>query len=178
MILETNRLILRELTPDDLHRLHPMLSDPDAMQHYPHPFSLDETRAWISRNLERYAADGFGLWAVIRREDGAFLGDCGITMQRIMGRPVPEIGYHIGREFTCCGYASEAARACLEYAFDTLGFDRVYCYMKHTNAASRRVAEKIGMAFETQYDDPVNEITAVYCVSAEEYSGGDRGVWL
>ena len=156
IILETERLLLRELTMDDLSEMHMILSDPVSMAYYPHPFDLEASKKWIEKNLCRYAELGFGLWAVIRKEDNLFLGDCGITMQHIMGNTVPEIGYHINRKYTNLGYGCEAAGSCLKYAFDALRFEKVYSYMKHTNAASRRVAEKIGMKFTTEYDDEVN----------------------
>ena len=85
MSVETERLILRELTMNDLEDLHKILSNPESMRYYPEPFSLERSKRWIEWNLENYRTYGFGLWAVIRKESGLFLGDCGITMQRING---------------------------------------------------------------------------------------------
>ena len=65
------------------------------MQHYPAPFDEARTRRWIEWNLENYARYGFGLWAVVLKETGEFIGDCGITIQNIDGEKLPEIGYHI-----------------------------------------------------------------------------------
>ena len=97
-MLETKRLILRELTREDFDPLYRILSDPETMRHYPAPFSPEKVQRWIDWNLDNYRAYGFGLWAVILKETGAFLGDCGITMQRIHGKLLPEIGYHIRRD--------------------------------------------------------------------------------
>jgi RimJ/RimL family protein N-acetyltransferase len=141
----TSRLILRELTPDDQDELAKVLSEVEAMRYYPHPFSDAEVAGWIRWNMDNYHKYGHGLWGVIRREDGVFLGDCGITMQEIEGRELPELGYHIIPAYGGRGYATEAAAACVTYAFETLGIDVLYSYTTPANIPSRRVAEKIGM---------------------------------
>lgn len=169
MIFETERLILRELTYDDFADLYDVLSDSDIMQHYPYTFDENRVRNWIKRNIERYRNDGFGLWAVVLKENGKMIGDCGITMQNINGELLPEIGYHIHKSFQRKGYASEAAAECIKYAFEKLGFDRVYSYMKYTNIPSARTAEKNGMKFVMEYPDPDNTVTRVYSVSREEW---------
>ena len=64
MIIETNRLILREYTLDDFDALYEIVSDPETMKHYPKPFDEERTRGWIEWNLENYKNYGFGLWAV------------------------------------------------------------------------------------------------------------------
>lgn len=167
--METDRLILRELKTDDIEGLHVVLSDAESMQHYPKPFDLDRTKNWISRNIENYATYGFGLWAVILKEGDQFIGDCGITMQNINGSMEPEIGYHINKRYVNKGYATEAARACMKYAFEILEFDKVYSYMKYTNIPSQRVAEKNGMKHVMDYEDDINIITKVYSITIEEY---------
>lgn len=98
MKIETERLVLREMTPDDYDALYAVLADSDIMEHYPYTF--DETRVhnWIARNMKRYEQDGFGLWAVVLKETGEMIGDCGITMQNIHGTMLPEIGYHIRKD--------------------------------------------------------------------------------
>lgn len=151
-VIETRRLAFRELTGADGSELARVLCDPDSMRYYPRPFSLDEVERWIERNVDRYRAEGFGLWAVTLRETGAFIGDCGITMQEIEGRRVPEIGYHIIPEFRRNGYASEAAEACVKCAFERLGLNSIVSYMKGDNIPSRRVAEKCGMTFVKYFD--------------------------
>ncbi|MCG8452396.1 MAG: GNAT family N-acetyltransferase [Spirochaetales bacterium] len=152
IILETPRLILRELTIEDAPSLAQVLSNEEAMRFYPHAFSLKEVENWIHWNLTNYVQDGFGLWAVLSKEDGTFLGDCGITMQDIEGSRHPELGYHILPSFQGLGYATEAAKACMEYAFDELGFSRLYTYAKRENAPSLRVAEKNGMQFIRNFE--------------------------
>ena len=91
MVIETTRLILRELTADDFESLYRILADPDIKQYYPHPFDEAQVRSWITRNRERYRIFGFGLWAVCLKETGNLIGDCGLTMQLIGGQIKPEI---------------------------------------------------------------------------------------
>ena len=144
-ILETERLILREMTQDDYGDLCEILQDKETMYAYEHAFSADEAQAWLEKQISRYKNDGFGLWAVILKTSGEFVGQCGITRQDIEGDTVPEIGYLLKRKHWHNGYASEAAKACKNYAFETLGFDRVYSIIRDNNYASQRVAERNGM---------------------------------
>ena len=110
MQLETERLCLRELTPDDFPALYAVLADSDIMQHYPYTFDEARVRNWIARNMERYRVFGFGLWAVVLKETGEIIGDCGLTMQNINGSIKPEIGYHINKKHQRNGYAKETQR--------------------------------------------------------------------
>ena len=166
-ILETGRLMLREMTPDDFDALYAVLADSDIMQHYPYTFDEARVRNWIARNMERYRKDGFGLWAVILKENGEMIGDCGLTMQCIDGEMLPEIGYHIRRDCQRRGYASEAGRAIRDWAFEQKGFDRVYSYMKYTNVPSYSTAMALGMEKLKEYPDEANGITCVYTITRE-----------
>lgn len=170
MILQTERLILRELTMNDLDDLYEILSDPETMAHYPRPKTREESEKWILRNIERYNTDGFGLWAIELKENNQFIGECGITLQNIDGQMLPEIGYHINKNFRKKGYATEAATACRDYGFDKLNFDEIYSYMKYTNIASSRVAEKNGMTFIKEYPDEINEFVKVYRITKDDYT--------
>ena len=169
MILETERLILREMTFEDFDYLYEVLSDPDVTAHYPYSFDEERVKGWIERNIERYKNDGFGLWAVVHKESGRMIGDCGLTMQKINGEMLPEIGYHIHKDHRRKGYASEAAAGCIEYAFSHYDFEELYSYMKYTNEPSYRTAEKNGMKFVMEYPDPDNTFTKVYSISRKEW---------
>ncbi len=151
-VMETERQYLRELFMEDAPELMKVLSDPESMQFYPHPFSKDEVEKWIQWNIENYRKYKHGLWAVILKDGDAFLGDCGITMQPIGGETVPEIGFHIIKEYCNKGYASEAALACKEYAFKILRYSEVFSYTTERNIPSQRVAEKIGMRFYKSFE--------------------------
>ena len=117
MVLETQRLLLREMKPDDFQALFRVLGDPETMWHYPYTFDGQHVRDWIERNMNRYRKDGFGLWAVCLKDTGEMIGDCGLTLQNINGEMLPEIGYHIRRDCQRKGYASEAAKAVRSWAF-------------------------------------------------------------
>lgn len=80
MVIETERLLLREMTEEDFSALYKMLADSDIMQHYPYVFDEKRIRNWILRNIERYRVFGFGLWAVCLKTTGEMIGDCGLTM--------------------------------------------------------------------------------------------------
>ena len=170
MRIETERLVLREMTPDDYDALYAVLADSDIMEHYPYTFDEFRVQNWIARNMERYQTDGFGLWAVALKETGEMIGDCGITMQNIHGTMLPEIGYHIRKDQQRKGYASEAAAACIRYAFEHYDFPAVYSYMKYTNIPSQRTAMKNGMIFAEEYEDPDNTYTRVYVIHREQWS--------
>ncbi len=96
-ILETKRHLLRTMTPDDFPALCAILQDPEVMYAYEHAFSDAKTKDWLDRQMHRYAHDGFGLWAMIRKSDGEFIGQCGITMQECGNERVPEIGWLLRR---------------------------------------------------------------------------------
>lgn len=147
-VLATARLLLRELQIDNLDDLAAILGDAVAMRHYPHPLSRSETRQWILRNRARYADDGHGLWAVVLKETGELVGDCGLTIQTVEDVPELEVGYHIKRGHWRRGLATEAALACRDFAFTTLDRDRLICISSPQNIASQGVAKKLGMTFE------------------------------
>lgn len=144
-IMETERLYLRELTLDDTQDLSKVLTEPESMQYYPEPFSLEKVEKWIKWNMDNYVKYNHGLWAVILKDGEEFVGDCGITMQMIENESVPEIGFHIIKDYWNKGYATEAAMACKNYAFEVLNYPKIFSYTTIRNIPSQKVAEKIGM---------------------------------
>lgn len=164
-------LLLRELTEDDYEPLYAVLADSDIMKHYPYTFDESRVRGWITKNRERYRVFGFGLWAVVLKETGEMIGDCGITMQNIHGCIRPEIGYHIRKNCQQQGFATEAAGKCRDWAFAHTPFGILYSYMKKENAVSSAVARAIGMHKTDEYTDAEGERTEVYAVSREEWNG-------
>ncbi len=108
---ETERLFLREMTPEDFHAPYTVFADSDIMRHYPYTFDEARVRSWIGKNRDRYRVFGFGLWAVCLKSTGEMIGDCGLMMQEIGGTVLPEIGYHIAKAYRRQGYAKEASRA-------------------------------------------------------------------
>ena len=144
-ILETPRLLLREMTTSDLPAICRVLQDEKTMYAYEHAFSDEEAQAWLNNQLRRYREDGFGLWAVVLKESGEIIGQCGITLQDVNGEWVPEVGYLFERAYWHRGFATEAAIACKEYAFNVLGLDTVYSIIRDNNIASQNVAKRNGM---------------------------------
>ena len=135
------------MADDDLDDMAAMLGDPTVMTYYPAPKTRAQVQDWIDWNKRNYAEHGYGLW-VIETHDGEFVGDCGLTWQKVNGSPVLEVGYHVRAEVQRRGNASEAAAACLEYA-RALGITHLVAIIHPENIASQRVAEKIGLSFET-----------------------------
>ena len=168
MEIKTERLFLREMDMNDFDALYLVLADTDIMQHYPYAFDAERVREWIERNMKRYRENGFGLWAVCLKETGEMIGDCGLTLQKIRGEMLPEIGYHIRGNCQRQGYAREAARAVRNWAFRNTDYPAVYSCCKYTNEPSIRTAESIGMHFDCEYPDPVNEITHVSVIRRED----------
>ena len=169
MVIETERLILREMNEGDYDALYAVLADSDIMQHYPYTFDEARVRGWISRNIERYRIFGFGLWAVCLKETGEMIGDCGLTMQMIGNSIKPEIGYHIRKDCQRRGYAKEAASAVRDWTFNNTPFNMIYSYMKHTNTPSAMTALSYGCHQIDEFEDDTNGITKVFAISREEW---------
>lgn len=149
-ILETPRLLLREFVATDLEPLFSVIGDAETMRFYLRPFTRAEMEEWIARNQRRYAELGYGLWAAILKSAGEFIGDCGLCWQDVDGERLLEIAYHIHRNHWNRGYATEAARACMGYGFETIGVPKLMSLIRPENVASRRVAEKNGLRIERQ----------------------------
>lgn len=172
MLIETERLILRDMTEDDYDSLHAILTDAETMRYYPRPYDDAGVRRWLDWTFDNYRKHGFGLWAVTLKDTGEFIGDCGITMQPIHGEWLPEIGYHINRKHWRRDYASEAAAACIRVAFERFGFPAVYSYMNAANEPSWRTAMKNGMRFVEEYEDAHGMLTRVYRLTRAGWETG------
>ena len=176
LILETERLTLRRLHPDDADAIFAVLGDAIAMQHYPRRFTRKDAEEWIERNLRRYAEHGHGLYAVVLKASGEVIGDCGLVTQQIEGRPELEVGYHLRRDQWGHGYATEAARACMDYAFRELAAVKVVSLIRPENLPSRRVAGRNGMRVERQvmHSGMMHLMYATCKPSAEERRSGRK----
>ncbi len=140
MILETQRLYLREMNQSDFESLCKILQDRDTMYAYEGAFSDDEVHEWLDRQIARYQKWNFGLWAVVLKETKEMIGQCGLTMQPWKEDEVLEIGYLFERSYWHKGYATEAAKACKKYAFEALHAAEVCSIIRDTNIASQKVA--------------------------------------
>ncbi len=169
MSLETERLILREYSLSDFNSLYEIFSHSETMQHYPEPFDENRVYGWISWNFTNYRKYKMGLCAVVLKETGEVIGDCGITIQNINGKEVPELGYHIHKKYWRKGFAKEAAIVCRNWFFSDRNYDILYSYMKYTNEASKATAISVGMKKVDEYPDPKNEISVVYAITRSEW---------
>ena len=151
MILETERLYLREMNQSDFEDLAEILQNPRVMYAYEHDFSDNDVQEWLDRQITRYEKYGFGLWAVILKNTDEMIGQAGLTMQPYKDTEVLEIGYLLKERFWHYGYASEAANGCKKYAFEQLNRDKVYSIIKSDNYASMKVAKSMGMKKEDEF---------------------------
>ena len=145
IILETERLYLREINQRDFKSLCEIMQDEETMYAYEGAFRDAEVQEWRDRQISRYEKWGFGLWAVVLKETDEMIGQCGLTMQPWKEEEVLEVGYLFRRAYWHKGYATEAARACKNYAFDVLDADEVCSIIRDTNTASQNVAVRNGM---------------------------------
>ena len=178
VVLTTPRLLLRTFRLDDLPHYAALNADPEVVRYLGGmPLSRehsDDIAAWAQRH---YAEDGLGLLAVERREDGAFLGMCGLHHQESYPDDV-EIGWRLAREHWGHGYATEAATAWLAYAFDILDLSRVISITDLGNTRSLAVMHGLGMVFDHEAeveDDGLTFQCVVYSLTAEQWrSRGSR----
>jgi RimJ/RimL family protein N-acetyltransferase len=152
LVLSTERLALRELTPDDLPFVAEMVGDKETMRFYPHTFLPMEARYWLQRQFDRYARDGHGLWLVVERETGRRVGQVGLAIQDVDGTKEPEIGWLIHRRYWRRGFAAEAGRAVRDHAFGAMGLQRVISLIRPVNEPSQGVARTVGMVAERETD--------------------------
>ena len=156
-ILETQRLVLRHLLPNDLDNLFVLYRDPEIRQYFPEgTLTLEETQEeleWFLNGHPRHPE--LGLWATIEKETGQFIGRCGLLPWTIDGRFEVEVAYLIAKTHWGQGFGSEAAQAILDYGFNTLHLPRLICLIDEQNTASIRVAQKIGMTFEKAGQDEI-----------------------
>ena len=148
VVLETERLLLREFQLEDTDALLKVLGDGLAMRYYPSPFPRYEVEDWIRRNRARYDDCGFGLWAMLLKTSGELIGDCGFLVREVEGAFEYELGWHVRRDLWGNGYATEAARRCIAHAFGKLGAERIVALIRPENISSCRVAEKNQMRCE------------------------------
>jgi RimJ/RimL family protein N-acetyltransferase len=160
--LETERLVLRTPVPEDAVALAPMYADPEVMRYVGDGRTLTrrETERSVRRMIERWEADGFGLFTAVRKKDGAVIGRVGLlvwntdtwqptTRSAAGARPTEvEVGYTLGRDFWGHGYATEAAGAVRDYALRELGAERLIALIIQGNEASENVARKLGLEYE------------------------------
>ena len=159
---ESERIVFRELIANDVENIQQIFSDPVAMEFYPSTKSVKETEEWINWNRKLYMETQVGLWALIEKSSGNFLGQCGLVLQNdVAGNNEFEIGYLLVRKYWGKGYAGEAALAVKQFALSEFGLDRIISLIAPENSQSLKVAEKIGFTYE-QNIKRWGKIIAVY----------------
>jgi RimJ/RimL family protein N-acetyltransferase len=149
-ILQTERLELQTLTDDHFDALYELLSNVNVHRYFPRALDEAESRAFLAKVWQRYRQDGYCFWAVIRKQDSAFIGICGLLKQIIDGQEECEVGYRLLDRYWGQGYGTEAAAGCIQYARTVLGKPSVIALIRDINQPSIRVAEKNGMVFEKE----------------------------
>ena len=148
-VLETERLILRQLTTDDAGFIFELLNDPSWIQNIGdrHIQTMDDARSYIEKGpVASYAKNGFGLWLIVIKETNEPIGMCGLIRRDELEDV--DIGYALLPKFWSRGYAVEAAQATKAYAKDVIGLDRLVAIVDPANEGSIRVLEKLGLRYE------------------------------
>lgn len=146
MICETERLIIRKLIPEDFAAIHAMMRKPEVMYAWEHGFTERDTEAWFTVQFKRYEEDGCGYFAVALKDTQTVIGQAGILKYELDGKTDFAIGYIFDDHYWNKGYATESAKACIDFAFQQLGAAEIYCEMRPENQPSVKVAERLGMA--------------------------------
>lgn len=151
---------MRGWTDEDRPPFADLNADPEVMEHFPARLTRAESDALVDLIMRHFDQHGFGLWAV-EAEEG-FIGFTGLAVPRFhvdwmdhRQQPVVEVGWRLRRSAWGRGYATEAARACLHYAFDELEREEVVSFTVMGNSRSRAVMERLGMRQIATYDHPI-----------------------
>jgi RimJ/RimL family protein N-acetyltransferase len=175
--LETERLVLRKPEPGDLNGYADVWADPEVVRYLSgSTLPRNQVPQAIERMLLHWERHGVGLFSVLRKEDGRFVGRVGYLLwdperwvnamhEQLDGDLELEIGWTIAHELWGNGYATEAAAACRDHAFSELGRDHVISLIAPENVASIRVAEKIGESYERDVELPHMRV-GLYSVAA------------
>ena len=153
---ETERLIFRDWQESDIVPFRAMNNDPRVMAFFPNTLSDTETDAFVGRIKDEFKTYGYGLYAAEEKESGAFIGFIGFHWAAFPSAFTPciEIGWRLKCDAWGKGYATEGAKACLKYGFETLGFREVLSFTSKTNGRSESVMNKIGMRKRAEFDHP------------------------
>lgn len=164
---ETPRLLIRRLEPADIPAIVAVWTDPEVTRYMGGPRDPALVREVLERDLHEDGVDPITSYAVIERASGRLVGDCGFLRKTVDGRDEIELVYVIAADAWGKGYATEAAAA-LRDAAVRMGIRRLIALIEPENAASARVAEKIGMRLERSTVRPGGHVRLVYAYEAPE----------
>lgn len=162
MRIETERLTIRDLQPDDVDALVALWTDPDVTAHMGGPRDEAELRGLLEADLASPSADPFDLRPVVEKATGRVIGDCGLLEKEVDGQAEIELVYVIAKSAWGKGYATEAALALRDHAFGRMGLTRLISLIEPGNAASERVALKAGLRYEKDVVRPSGKLMRVY----------------
>ncbi len=145
-MIETERLLIRKFTLDDLDWFARMRGDAEVMRYVTGAQSREKVADRLQHYFSFYDEYGFGFWAVVHKADSQPAGWCGL--HTLDGTPEIEVGYGFDKPYWGQGLATEAARAALRYGFERAGLERIVAVADPQNTGSWRVMEKLGMKFE------------------------------
>ncbi len=149
VLIETQRLMIREFSLEDLDVVAALLSSKEVMQFSVHgPLSRAKSEAFLEGCINGYRQQGYSLYAVIRKDTNHFIGYCGFYLPIVNGKQEIELGYRLTVDAWGQGFATESARACKDYGFNELKFTRLISLIDPENIASIKVAEKVGLTLE------------------------------
>lgn len=156
---ETPRLLLRRWRKSDREPFAKLNADPRVMEHFPQLLSTAQSNAAADRIQQHFEDHGFGLWAVELKNIVPFIGFIGLAIPRFEAHftPCVEIGWRLAASHWGCGYATEGAKAALNFAFDQAELQEVVSFTAIVNTRSRRVMEKLGMQYNPadDFDHPL-----------------------
>jgi ribosomal-protein-alanine N-acetyltransferase len=152
LISETKRLIIRELTLDDLDVVAALFADPIGMAPKGGPRPYEDVVHIVNEAIFEYKNQGFGWWAVVHRDDDKIIGLCGLLDQSDNGHDVVELAYMFDKDYWRQGFATESAIAVRDYAFEPVGLKRLVSCIGPENTPSKKVAQNVGMQYETGND--------------------------
>jgi RimJ/RimL family protein N-acetyltransferase len=155
--IETDRLLLREWIPaDDMFYIN-MNRDESVMEFFPSILTEAQSLMHTERITGLIKEKGYGLFAVERKEDSAFIGFTGFSHPGFEASftPCVEIGWRIGSKYWNKGYATEAAKACIDFGFEKMGWKDIYSFTSLLNTRSENVMKKIGMNKESEFNHPL-----------------------
>ncbi len=167
-IIETRKLIIRKVSQNDLDDLYSICSDSELMKFVGdgNPLSKQQTQKWIDVTLSNYASKGFGMYGVIDKEAGAFIGYCGLVFSTDINDY--ELIYALSKGYWGRGLATEVAKHLVEFAFSVLDMGHIYASIDPENKASERILSKLGFAEVFRKNDEYGLETIYYLLIREE----------
>ena len=160
--IETERLILRPLTLDDLDELAVLQAEPSFWWYpFQRGYSKDETRLWLERTIDEEQRDGYAVAAVVVRDSGLLAGWAGLAVPHFLPEVLPavEVGWRLGKAFWHQGYATEAGGAWVDHGFQERGLDEIISIFEPANEASGAVMARLGFRFDRAVEMPDRDLT-------------------